>query len=341
MQRIGHTVLLAILSLAGCGDAVEAPTQRFAACDEPPTFVEPNPAYAWTPNAIHLVSEQLAPGVFAIVDANAAEHGPAGIPLATSGGFVIGEDGVLMVESMINRQLLCQAVELVRAETSKPIRWVVNTSSHGDHTFGNTFLPDDVEVVQHERTADAIAEHFDEDVAFMEANFGADQGLDEIEPVAADIRVPDAGWSVDLGGITVEARYYGFAQTPGDLFVYVPEAAVMWTGNAFVAEEPAIPWLLAGHGDAAEVTLAAVQASLPADAQVVPGHGRPRGPAALDFSIDYLRALLSGVGAAVDDGLSVEETVAAVTLDEFQGYALWSWIHQQVNVPGTHAELSR
>lgn len=342
MQRTGLTALLAVLTLAGCGAAAtEEPAQSFLACEAPPTFVEPNPAYAWTPNAVRLVSEQLAPGVFVIVDANAAEHGPAGVPLATSGGFVIGDDGVLMVESMINRQLFCQAVALVRAETDKPIRYVVNTSSHGDHTFGNTFLPEDVEVVQHARTADEIAAHFDEDIAFMEANFGEDQGIDEIEPVAADIRVEDAGWSVDLGGITVEARYYGFAQTDGDLFVYVPSAEVMWTGNAFVAEEPAIPWLLAGKGDVAEMTLAAVQSSLSAQAIVVPGHGRPRTPAAMDFSIDYLQALLAGVQAAVDDGLDVEATVAAVTLEPFQGYALWGWIHQQVNVPGRHAELSQ
>ncbi|MDC0723748.1 MBL fold metallo-hydrolase [Nannocystis bainbridge] len=341
MQRRRPSPALLALFVAGCGGAsTEQPTQTFRACDGAPTFVEPNPAYAWTPNAIRLVSEELAPGVFAIYDRDAAEHGPAGIPLATSGGFVIGDDGVLMVESMINRQLFCQAVALVQAETDTPIRYVVNTSSHGDHTFGNTFLPDDVQVVQHTKTADDIAAHFDADVAFMEANFGEDQGIEEIEPVSADVRVDDGGWSVDLGGVTVEARHYGFAQTHGDLFVYVPDSKVMWTGNAFVTEEPGIPWLLAGNGAAAEVTLAAVRDSLPADAIVVPGHGRPLTPAAMNFSIDYLRAMIGGVETAVADGLDLEATVAAVALPDYQGYALWDWIHKQVNVPGTYAELN-
>lgn len=332
--------ILLVLAAAGCGtsETPEAP-QSFRACEQAISLGEANPAYPWTPNAIRLESQELAPGVFAIVDSKADEYAPAGIPLATSGGFVIGDDGVLMVESMINRQLFCQAIDLVRAETDLPIRYVVNTSSHGDHNFGNSFLPDDVQVVQHEQTADYIAGHFEEDVAFMEANFGADQGLDEIEPRAADVRVGDAGWSVDLGGVTVEARHYGFAQTPGDLFVYVPAAKVLWTGNAFLAEAPGVPWLLAGNAVAAEETLAAVQASLPSDAIVVPGHGRPRPPASMDFHIDYLRALIAGVQAAVDDGLDVEATVAAVTMPEFQGYKLWGWIHEQVNVPNTHAEL--
>ncbi|MDC0675717.1 MBL fold metallo-hydrolase [Nannocystis radixulma] len=338
-RRRSSSVLLALL-VAGCGGGSEA-LQSFSACDQAPSFVTPNPAYAWTPNAIRLVSEELAPGVFAIYDTDAAEHGPAGIPLATSGGFVVGDDGVLMVESMINRQLFCQAVALVQAETDRPIRYVVNTSSHGDHSFGNIFLPDDVEIVQHEQTAEYIDAHFEEDVAFMEANFGVDQGIDEIEPVTADIRVADSGWSVDLGGVVVEARHYGFAQTPGDLFVYVPDAKVLWTGNAFVTEEPGIPWLLAGNGSAAEVTLTAVKDSLPADAIVVPGHGRPLAPAAMEFSIAYLHAMLAGVETAVADGLDVEATVAAVALPDYQGYRLWDWIHKQVNVPNTYAEFKQ
>lgn len=340
MQRVTTSLLastLAASALAACA-APDEP-QEFRACDRAFTITAPDPDLLWTPNAIRLVSQEVAPGVFAIHDANAAVHGPEGIPLATSGGFVIGDDGVLMVESMINRQLFCQAVELVQAETDLPITHVVNTSSHGDHSFGNAFLPPEALVVQHARTADYIAAHFEEDVAFMEANFGVDQGLDEIEPVAADVRVGDDGWSVDLGGRAVEARYYGFGQTDGDLFVWVPDAKVMWTGNAFLAEEPAIPWLLAGQAAASEATLRAVQMSLPADATIVPGHGRPLAPAGMDFEIDYLTALIAGVQAAVDDGLTQEETVAAVTLEDFQGYKLWGWIHEQVNVPHTYDEL--
>lgn len=339
MQRFPTATLL-VVSCLGAAACAAPSEQAFPACDRAFTVGAPDPALVWTPNAIRLESQELAPGVFAVVDSNAAEHGPAGIPLATSGGFVIGDDSVLLVESMINRQLFCQTIELVRAQTDLPISHVVNTSSHGDHTFGNTFLPPEVAVVQHARTADSIAAHFEEDVAFMTANFGADQGLDEIELVAADIRVGDDGWAVDLGGVTVEARYHGFAQTDGDLFVWVPDAKVLWTGNAFVAEAPAIPWLLAGHAEQAEVTLRAVQAGLPEGAIVVPGHGRPVAPDSMTFAVDYLAAMIAGVRAALADGLSVEQTVEAVTLEEFQGYGLWGWIHRQVNVPTTHAELA-
>ena len=123
--------------------------------------------------------------------------------------------------------------------------------------------------------------------------------------------------------------------------MHVPARKVVWTGNAFIAEQPAIPWLLAGNGVAAEATLTSVRDSLPADTIVVPGHGRPLTPAAMSFGIDYLRAMIAGVEAAVADGLDVDATVAAVTLEDFQGYALWGWIHQQVNVPTTYTELKQ
>jgi len=245
---------------------------------------------------------------------------------------------VVLIETMINRRLLCQVVDLVRAETSAPITHAINTSYHGDHSYGNAFLPEEVQVVQHERTAAYIAANFEADREFMEANFGVDQGLDEIVPVAADIEVDDTGWSVDLGGVTVEVKYYGFGQTEGDLFVWVPGANVLWTGNPLINEGPALPWLLDGHAQEVEMTLASVQADLPAGAVVVPGHGPPQGTNAFTWSLDYLAALQEQVAAAADAGLTLEETVAAVTLDEFRGYALFDWIHTTINVPNTYAE---
>lgn len=335
--------MLSLIPLAACSRAEGDPdaggeVQAFTACEAEFDRSEADPNYPWTPNAIELVSEELAPGVFAVYDANADDYGPAGIPLATSGGFVIGSESVALVETMINRQLLCQLVELVRAETDLPIRYAINTSYHGDHSFGNAFLPDEIEIVQHERTAAHIAANFSEDVAFMTANFGVDQGLDEVVAVAADIEVGDAGWSVDLGGVTIEARYYGFGQTEGDLFVFVPDAKVLWTGNPMIGEAPAIPWLLDGHVHEVGETLASVQASLPSGTIVVPGHGRPLGVDDFSFGIEYLAALEGEVGEAVAAGLSEAETVETVTLDEFQGYALWGWVHAVLNVPVAYAE---
>lgn len=349
-MNVRRSVTLA-LALCGCSDPKTNPgaddtadpgeVQVFEACEgQDFSITDPVEGSAWTPNAVTLVAERVADRVFAIYDANAASYEPAGYPVATSGGFVIGDDGVLIVETMVNRQLLCQVYDLIRAETDLPVLYAVNTSYHGDHSYGNAFLPEEVQVVQHERTAAYIAQHFDEDVLFMETNFGTDQGIDEAQPIAPDIAVDDSGWSIDLGGVTVEAQYHGFGQTDGDLFVYVPEASVLWTGNPLIAEQPAIPWLLDGHAHDVGATLATVQASLPAGAIVIPGHGRPSTSDAFTFSVDYLDALIAEIGASVEEGDSLETAQAEVVLESYQGYALWDWVHTWVNVPMTYEELS-
>jgi glyoxylase-like metal-dependent hydrolase (beta-lactamase superfamily II) len=69
--------------------------------------------------------------------------------------------------------------------------------------------------------------------------------------------------SADLGGRTVEVRYFGFAQTPGDLVIWTPDAKVLWVGNMIQAPAPALPWLLEGrHRDTIE-TLTKVRDFLP------------------------------------------------------------------------------
>jgi glyoxylase-like metal-dependent hydrolase (beta-lactamase superfamily II) len=300
----------------------------------------PGRAQIWDPNTVDLTLRELAPSVYAVVDSRADEGNPQGQPLATSGGFIIGERGVLVVESMINSRLAGQLLSHIRRVTDKPIRYVVNTSYHGDHSYGNYIMPDAALIVQHERTREYIAESFSDDVAFMIQNFGARRGMEEVIPRSPDIIVGGTDdLVIDLGGKTVEIKYFGFAQTDGDIFVWLPTEQVFFTGNPVIAEPPSIPWLLDGrHAESLE-TMKAIRAFLPEDATVVPGHGRPVRPSDLDFTIEYLEALDASVREAIAEGLSEQQAVERVKLPDFQGYAIFDWVHSQVNVPAAYRAL--
>lgn len=295
----------------------------------------------WDGNIVVLESQELAPGVFAVIPTGADEMAANGYPIATSGGFVIGENGVLVIESMLNKRLNGQLFELIAAETDRPVRYLVNTSAHGDHSYGNFYVAEDVDIIQHANSAAYIAANFEADTAFMIQNFGAGRGIEEIEPTDADILVGEGGrLTVDLGGIRVDIRDYGFAQTGGDLFVSVPDANVLWTGNAIVAQAPALPWLLDGHLIETRDTLQAVYDDFDAETRIVPGHGSVTGVEAIQWNIDYLNAVEREVRAAVADGLSLEDTVARVQLPEFIGYALFGWVHPSLNVPAAYNDLN-
>ena len=294
----------------------------------------------WDGNSVVLESQQLADGVFAVIPTGAVDLAADGHPMATTGGFVIGKTGALVVESMLNERLNTQLFDLIAAQTDLPVRYLVNTSFHGDHAYGNQYLPDDVVIIQHTNTAAYLDTHLEADKAFMIQNLGAGRGIEEITETPADLLVGDMGHiSVDLGGISVTIRDYGFAQTGGDLFMSVPDANVLWTGNPVIAQAPAIPWLLDGKLVRTRDTLAAVLADFDAGTRVVPGHGPVTDIGAIKWSVDYLTAVEAEVTAAIADGLSLEDTVARVQLPEFQGYALFGWLHPNLNVPAAYADL--
>ncbi|WP_235956084.1 MBL fold metallo-hydrolase [Grimontia sedimenti] len=269
----------------------------------------------WDANKVQLVAEKLDDGVYAYYPTDAKELEKKGLPVATSGGFVVGDKGVLIIDTMLNERLNKQVQGMVRKEAKKPIIYAVNTSFHGDHSYGNMYLPKDTKIIQHEVTQDYIDTHFEQDTQFMMQNFGKGRGIEEIVPTDADILVGKGGTiKLDLGGKNVDIIDFGFAQTGGDLFVWEPESKTMWTGNPIITVKPSLPWLLDGHLLETLDSLKKVKAFLPEDATVVPGHGSPMSPEDIQWHIDYLEAIKTQVQQAIDDGLSLGETVKKVQL---------------------------
>lgn len=294
----------------------------------------------WDANTVVLKSQKLAKGVYAVIPKGAAEMADKGNPIATTSGFVIGSESVLVIDTMLNERLNTQLFELIKAETKLPVRYAVNTSYHGDHSYGNQYLPKETLIIQHRVASTFIAEHMEVDKGFMMKNFGEGRGIEEIVVTPADIIVADKGEIyVDLGDVTVNIRDYGFAQTGGDLFVSVPSANVLWTGNAVIAKAPALPWLLDGHLIETRDTLQAVHANVDDKTKIVPGHGPVTTRATIQWNIDYLNAVQREVKAAIADGLSLDETVARVQLPAYQGYALFGWVHPSLNVPAAYKDV--
>ena len=202
----------------------------------------------WDPNKVNMVSETLAPGVYAFYADNARTLNASGGAAATSGGLIVGSRGALLVETMLNKRLNAQVMALARRATRLPTSYAVNTSAHGDHSYGNMYLPAGIRVIQHANAKSYVEKSLEDDKKFMIANFGTRRGIEQIRARTGDILVPPGGrLTLDLGGKQVEIIDFGFGQTGGDLFVWEPQSKVMWTGNPIIAAKPALPWLLDGH----------------------------------------------------------------------------------------------
>jgi cyclase len=296
----------------------------------------------WDANKVQLQAEKIADGVFAIYPSHSAELNAKGGAAATSGGLIAGSKGVLMIETMINKRLNRQVQDLNKKLNGKPIIFAVNTSAHGDHSFGNMYLPASTRIVQHVNTRNYIAKHLEDDKAFMMKYFGTGRGIEAIQAREADILVaPMSRILIDLGGKTVEIMDFGFAQTGGDLWVWEPKSKTMWAGNPIIAAKPALPWLLDGHLVATLETLTRVYEFLPADAKIIPGHGRAINREDIKWHMDYLTAVRNGVQKAIDQGLDLEKTVQQVSLPDYKGYALFDWVHSGLNVPAAYKDLKK
>lgn len=295
----------------------------------------------WDGNKVEMVSEQLAPQVFAFYAKDARELNAKGGAAATSGGLIIGTRASLLIETMLNQRLHKQVRGLVSKLGKSAPSYAINTSAHGDHSYGNMYLPKSTLIVQHVNTKNYVEHHLADDKAFMIKNFGTQRGIEEIKARTGDLLVPENGkLTLDLGGKTVDIIDFGFGQTGGDLFVWEGQSKTLWAGNVIIASKPALPWLLDGHLVQTLETLNKVYAFLPADAKIIPGHGVAMTREDLRWHIDYLTQVKQEVAQAVQQGMTLEQTVQKVALPQFRGYALFDWVHPGLNVPAAYKDLS-
>ncbi len=296
----------------------------------------------WDANKVELTLQKIAPDVYAIIPATAARETTKGIPQATTGGFIVGEKGVLLIEVMLTKRLYDQEIKLVRSVTNKPILYAVNTSDHGDHCFSNYLLPPSTIIIQNEYAKENLAKNYEYIKQFMVTLFGKDRGIEATTFRPADIVIPkNNNLKIDLGnGKIVEFINTGTAQSPADLFIWLPSSKVFWAGNPFIAESPAIPWLFDGYFLEPAANLEKMYDFLPDDAIVIPGHGRITNKAGIKFTIDYVEALKKNVEDAVAKGLTLEETVQIVKMKEFdKGYVLFNWLHFNFNIPNAYKDI--
>ena len=196
----------------------------------------------WDGNKVQMISEKLDAGVFAFYAKDAKELNDKGGAAATSGGLIVGTKGALLIETMLNKRLNKQVQDLSQKLGGKPLLYAINTSAHGDHSFGNMFLPTSTKIVQHANTRSYIDHHLNDDKAFMIQNFGSGRGIEEIKARTGDVLIADgAKITLDLGGKTVEVIDFGFGQTGGDLWVWEPQSKVLWAATLSSLVSPLCP----------------------------------------------------------------------------------------------------
>ncbi len=279
-----------------------------------------------------LVPKRLASGVYALLSPN---------PFGDNSGFIVGDRGVLVVDSLVNAEGAHAVQKAVRTVTDKPILYLVNTNAVADHWFGNYAFPPTTTVIAHRNAATKMAK-FDQlrgEIAFFA---GGEAKVADVQPRPADLYL-DGQLTIDLGGLEVEIHHFGVGNTREDLVVYVPAARVVWTGN-FMLGNHLIP-LLSGAARAPLYLDAVTQFARRLEIDtIVPGHGSLTDAAtAVPLYLAYLSDLTESVRSAARDGADPTTIVDRLPLrTEFApeaGRELYARIFQTINTLNTLQNL--
>jgi cyclase len=267
-------------------------------------------ADAPSPFALH----EIGPGVWAAIDNPDAKAARAG----ANAGFVIGSDGVLVVDTFENPNAAKELLNQIRQKTNLPIRFVVNTHYHLDHVAGNNiFAAAGATVLAQDNVR---AWERSENKKFFGAKITPEQ-TQMVETLGLPSITYHDGVVLYLGTRQLIVRSLP-GHTGSDSAVFVPDANVLFCGDLFwnhtlpnLIDASTKPWI---------ETLDAGIRHHP-DATFVPGHGEVGHVQDLKDFRDYLSDLRSDVAAAQADGKSGDALTAAVLPALQQKYGSWSF----------------
>lgn len=229
---------------------------------------------------------------------------------------LVTEEGVLLVDDKFEIDY-ANIAAMLKTVTDKPVKFVINTHHHGDHSGGNASF----------QGTGAIA------IASEQARQRMQAGN---QPGLPQMTVVDRG-SVHLGGKTARIYWLGRAHTDGDVVVLLPEHRVLVAGDMYT-NDPGTPELIdySGGGSAIEWTATLDRVLALEFDTVVPGHGTPASKEELRKYRDTSQRLSELVTQMVRRDRTradIEQTMRA----EFG----WQDFHVQMGLDGLINEMKR
>ena len=256
----------------------------------------------------------------------------------SNAGFVVTDEGVVVVDALGTVALGEALVKAIRKVTDKPIRRVIVTHYHADHFYGLGPLKDaGAEIWAHVAGREYLA---------------GDEGARRLEQRARDLFPfvepgmklvgPDRWLERDegftLGGVRFDVHHLGPAHSPEDLIVVVPGEGVLFSGDILFAGR--IPFV--GEADSRQ-WLARIERLLAMKpVLMVTGHGPVSRDPGKDLALtrDYLVFLRSAMGKAVEDLVSFDEAYARTDWSRFAKVPAFDAANR-INAYGTYLLMER
>ena len=227
-------------------------------------------------------------------------------------GLLVGSRGAVSIDSCATQRRTRAYLAAIASVTDQPVRTLVNTHHHGDHTHGN-WLFGGATVVAHERTRTEV-------IAAGKPNFPGiwtpvDWGEIRLEPPFLTYADAVTLWVDEL---RCEVRHVGMpAHTTNDSIVWIPQRSLLFAGDLLF--NGGTPFLL--MGSIAGAIRACEEVLKPLGARtIVPGHGEVAGPGLIDEVLGYLRFVADTARGGHEAGLTPLQTARETDLGRYAGW---------------------
>ena len=255
----------------------------------------------------------------------------------TNAGIIIGDDSVLVIDSLRVPSFARDLIQDVKTITEKPIGFVIDTHSHWDHSWGNEeFL--EATIIGHKNCyAEMIDMEWNEEwrkkVVSSNDPWSEEGNLVNITPPNMTF---ETSMQLYFGGREIDLKYFGRAHTSGDIYIHLPKEKIVFTGD--VAQDGGVPYL----GDCYPADWPETDnqlASLPIE-RFMSGHGPIGDHNALVEAKDFIHTLVDSVKHAIADGQDSLQASKYVINEMSPKYGDWrSFDRIGENLPSVYDKL--
>ena len=268
-----------------------------------------------------LQPQKVTEGVW-FVQGEAALGSVANRNFISNAGFVITNDGVVVIDALGSPTLGKELIEAIRRLTTQPIRYVIVTHYHADHVYGlQVFKAIGAKILAHPEGR----EYLNSDTAQRRLEASRQELFPWIDQntrlVGADRWLDAEETTLRVGSFDFVIRHVGPAHTPEDLVVFVPKMDVLFAGDLVFRGR--IPFV--GQADS-QNWIASLGRLIEFHPKVmVPGHGPVSKMPLVDLELtrDYLVYLRKSMREAAENLEPFEDAYAKADWSRFEKMPLF------------------
>jgi len=231
-------------------------------------------------------------------------------------GASVGDDGIVIVDDQY-APLADKIQAALKGITDKPIRFIINTHYHGDHTGGNAYFQKQAPIIAHDNVRKRL------ETGGPAGNGGSVHF--EAKPAAKEalpIITFDHDVTVHLNGEDIRALYFPAGHTDGDSIIFFPKSNVVHMGDDFVTY--GFPFIDVEAGGSINGMIDGVEkvlAQVPADVKIIPGHGPVSNVDDVRAYLAMLKGTRDAVATAMKEGKTVDQMKQAKLLEPWKKYS--------------------